>query len=173
VQQSFSMAMGAVIKTAAIDFSDFPLEVGAAFDLWLTYLAARTGLGAYYVPERLARYRSHSASQTAAISPANLRAAQYVYSRLLQNPGLTEYADFFRKRRAEMQIAEGIAMLRRGSAREARAHLCTTIRSRKNFKVVAALLLALAGDSAALTALSGYDYVKRTFHIPQKYQSAR
>jgi glycosyltransferase involved in cell wall biosynthesis len=168
VQQSFSMAMGAVVRTAAIELWDFPLEVGSAFDLWLTYLAARTGLGAYYLPDRLARYRSHSASQTAAMSPENLRAAQYVYSRLLDDPKLTEFHDCFRKRHSEMEAAECVALLRAGRIPEARARLRSVTRSRKNIKLAAALLLAVGGAAPARLAFVGYDHISRALRSLEK-----
>ena len=57
-------AMAALFRKSAIDWNDFPAEVGTFYDAWLTYLAARTGAGAFYDPRRLTRYRIHGQSET-------------------------------------------------------------------------------------------------------------
>ena len=56
-------AMAALFRKAAIDWGDFPRR-SKCFDVWSTYLAARTGAGAFYDPRRLTRYRIHGQSET-------------------------------------------------------------------------------------------------------------
>jgi hypothetical protein len=57
------MAMGAMFRRAALP-AVLPEDAGPAYDLWLTYLLARTGGGACYVPQRLSAWRSHPANLT-------------------------------------------------------------------------------------------------------------
>jgi glycosyltransferase involved in cell wall biosynthesis len=91
VSQSIPMAMGAVFRTSILDQADYPPRVGGSYDTWLAYLAARTGMAAYYVPERLTRYRLHPGSGTARRGISNLREAVYMRTRLLRAPDLAPW----------------------------------------------------------------------------------
>lgn len=63
--QTIPMAMGCVFRRAALP-ATLPAGAGPAYDLWLTYLLARTAGGAWYVPERLSAWRSHPSNLTSA-----------------------------------------------------------------------------------------------------------
>lgn len=65
--QTIPMAMGAMFRRSALP-ATLPAHAGPAYDLWLTYLLARTGCGAFYVPERLSAWRSHAGNQTSLAS---------------------------------------------------------------------------------------------------------
>ena len=58
------MAMATLWRRAAVPFDQMPPEVNSAYDVFLAYLAARDGGAAWYVPERLTRYRVHGQSAT-------------------------------------------------------------------------------------------------------------
>lgn len=156
VQQSIPMVMGAVIRTDAIDFTNFPLDTGPHYDLWLTYVAAKSGKGACYLPERLVRYRVHATAQTASQSPENSASSKYIYSRFLNDPDLREYYDIFRARYAEAQVAHGIALLRQGSVREARSELIAAMRAGFNSIAAIALLLSFSGTRIVRGAMAFY-----------------
>jgi glycosyltransferase involved in cell wall biosynthesis len=156
VQQSIPIVMGAVIKTRAIDFTDFPLAAGPHFDLWMTYLAGKTGKGAYYLPARLVRYRVHPSAQTGSTSPENSAATKYIYSRLLKDPELREYYAVFRGRYAQAQVAHALALLRQGSAREARSELAAAMHEKFNARVAFALMLSFLGTGIARVAMTTY-----------------
>jgi len=156
VQQSIPMVMGAVIKTNAVELTDFPPDAGPHYDLSLTYLAARTGKGASYLPERLVRYRVHPTAQTASQSPENSASSKYIYSRLLNDPQLREYHAVFRARYVEAQVAHGMALLRQGSAREARNELASAMRSGFNARAAFALLLSFLGTGFVRGTITVY-----------------
>jgi glycosyltransferase involved in cell wall biosynthesis len=63
--QSIPVAMGALFRRAALP-SRWPTTAGPAYDLWLSYLLARNGAGAFYIPERLSSWRTHDANLTSA-----------------------------------------------------------------------------------------------------------
>ena len=63
VRQSIPMAMGAMFRRSALTV-ECPPSAGPAYDLWLTYLLARSGAGAVYVPERLSAWRTHAGNLT-------------------------------------------------------------------------------------------------------------
>ena len=156
VEQSIPMVMGAVIRTDAIDFTNFPIDTGPHYDLWLTYLAAKSGKGACYLPERLVRYRVHATAQTASQSPENSASSKYIYSRLLNDPDLREYHDIFRAQYAEAQVAHGIALLRQGSVTEARSELIAAMRTGFNSRAAIALLLSFSGTRIVRGAMAFY-----------------
>jgi len=160
VQQSIPFVMGAVVRTAAIDFQDFPAEVGPHYDLWLTYLAARTGLAAYYVPERLVRYRVHAGSHTASRSTQSSAATLYICSRFVEDQRLAEYAAIFRARYMDAQVAHGLALLRRGSIDQARSQLFEAFRTRMNLKAATALIISLIGATGSRGLLGTYDQLR-------------
>ena len=91
VRQSIPMAMGAVFRKSILDRADYPPRIGGSYDHWLAYLAARDGQAAYYVPQRLTRYRLHAGSGTVQRGTKNLRNTIYVRSRLLRAPVLAPW----------------------------------------------------------------------------------
>jgi glycosyltransferase involved in cell wall biosynthesis len=68
VYRSIWTASATVFRRDAIDWEEIPSEAGIAVDLYLAYLGARTGGGAWYCKRRLARYRVHERSTTASFA---------------------------------------------------------------------------------------------------------
>jgi glycosyltransferase involved in cell wall biosynthesis len=94
VNQGVPAAMAALFRKEAIDWSDFPAEVGTFYDVWLNYLAARTGAPGFYDPARLTRYRVHQASETNAWTNLSgrlraLRQSEFMLGRCLTDPALS------------------------------------------------------------------------------------
>lgn len=58
VRQTVPMAMGTVFRRSALDHSGL-IDVGPAYDLWLTYSLAREGGAAWYNSDRLSQWRVH------------------------------------------------------------------------------------------------------------------
>jgi glycosyltransferase involved in cell wall biosynthesis len=92
-------AMAALFRKSAIDWTDFPEGVGTFYDLWITYLSARTGARAYYEPRRLTRYRVHNQSETRSWGSSQgrlraLRQSELVLQRYLEDPALREFRSF-------------------------------------------------------------------------------
>jgi glycosyltransferase involved in cell wall biosynthesis len=117
-------AMAAVFRKSAIDWSDFPPEVGTFYDAWITYLSARTGAGAHYEPRRLTRYRVHQQSETRswAAGPGRLRAlrqAEFVGRRYLQDDALAEVRPALAREYAHVVISTATALLEMGNGDEA------------------------------------------------------
>ncbi len=143
VWNSVPMAMGAVIRRDAIDWSDFPIGVGTTYDLWLTYLACRTGRGAYYNPGRLTRYRVHGASETGQGRLRVDRGQIYCYGRFLGDPRLRDLAKDFRRLRGLSQVDLGMKLLRTGHVRQARPCLWAGLRQAPTPRTAAAAGLSL------------------------------
>lgn len=60
--QSIPMAMGSIFRRSSLP-SELP-SAGPAYDLWLTFLLARTGGPAFFVNERLSSWRNHEDNTT-------------------------------------------------------------------------------------------------------------
>lgn len=63
--QTIPMAMGCIFRKNALP-SELPRDAGPSYDFWLTYLLARGGAGACYVPHRLSAWRCHEGNLTSA-----------------------------------------------------------------------------------------------------------
>lgn len=85
------LAMGSVFRIDAFDWSRVVKDVGGAYDYWITCLLAASGKRAYYVPQRLTRYRVHEAMETARQAPDKNNNLVYINQTLLRDemfPGL-------------------------------------------------------------------------------------
>ena len=109
-------AMAALFRKSAIDWTDFPEGVGTFYDLWITYLAARTGAKAYYEPRRLTRYRVHNQSETRSWGSSQgrlkaLRQSELVLQRYLEDPALREFRSLVERQYARTVGALVFALL--------------------------------------------------------------
>ncbi|HEY7375560.1 MAG TPA: glycosyltransferase [Polyangia bacterium] len=125
IWQAVPAAMAAVFRKSAIDWTDFPAEVGTYYDIWLAYQAARGGAGAHYEPRRLTRYRVHGQSETGSwVSAAGrlraLRQAEFVFRRYLQDPGLRDLRAVIEAEYARRVIALALALIDSGDVAAAR-----------------------------------------------------
>jgi glycosyltransferase involved in cell wall biosynthesis len=121
-------AMAALFRKSAIDWSDFPPEVGTFYDGWLTYLSARTGAAAHYEPRRLTRYRVHEKSETLSWGSGAgrlraLRQAEFCGRRYLQDPALAEVRPAMEDEYGRTVLSLAAALVERGEGDEATALL--------------------------------------------------
>jgi GT2 family glycosyltransferase len=123
VSMSIPVAQASVIRRGAIDWRDFPPETGSAYDQWLGYLACRTGLACYYVPERLMKYRAHGGSSTQSATDEGSIGMLLLYARLMALPELTELRKEIEVRCGASHLTYGLFLLQTGRSREARRHL--------------------------------------------------
>ena len=98
VQQAVPAVMTSVFRRSAVPFDDLLRVLPANFDYWLAWLASRSGGGAYYVPQRLSRYRVHSGQGTVKARPAWADAEVMMMARLLAEPGLGHLRPVFTRR---------------------------------------------------------------------------
>ena len=128
VNQSVPAAMAALFRKDAIDWTDFPPEIGTHYDVWLTYLSARTGSAGYYDPRRLTRYRVHQASETVAWGRLSgrlraLRQSEFMLRRCLGDPALASIRPVMEGRYRQTVNSLTIALLEDGNPGEAREML--------------------------------------------------
>jgi glycosyltransferase involved in cell wall biosynthesis len=133
VRRAICVMSGALMRRDAADWSDLPAEVSIGCDLYLAYLAARSGGACYYVPRRLMQYRYHDATLSTAVaidvetSICNARAAVYYWNRFLRERGLGGERYFEMKR--GLNALRLVALLaRRGKAASAAGEFMTFVR---------------------------------------------
>ena len=125
IWQAVPAAMAAVFRKSAIDWNDFPVEVGTYYDIWLAYQAARKGAGAFYDPRRLTRYRVHNQSETRSWSSAAgqikaMRQAEFVFRRYLEDPDFRDLRGVVEREYARKVISLAEGLIRAGDVAEAR-----------------------------------------------------
>lgn len=147
VDLSIPLAMASVYKKEAIDWDDFPPEVNSFYDRWLIYLACRTGMAAYYYPERLTRYRVHSTSATATGGLDISTSSVTCHNRFVQDERLKELWPDLRRMRELSYTKLGIIQLQLGHLNEARRSLLTGMKDRPNVRAVGALCLSFVPKS--------------------------
>lgn len=112
---------GAVFRRSAIDWYEFPDDIDPVYDTWLCYLASRDGAGAYYVPERLARYRIHAAQMTALSDwmPQRMRA----FERWLDDPRIADLHGEIRRLKGDNEVRYGLKLVGSGQRDHGRSRL--------------------------------------------------
>lgn len=87
MNQTIPMAMGSMFRRSALQ-DPVPMQAGPAYDLWLTYLLCRRGMGAWYCPQRLSSWRSHATNLTSAGDIALLNGGASCWAAVAQDPAM-------------------------------------------------------------------------------------
>lgn len=145
-----------VIRRSAIDWNDFPAEIGTGYDMWVAYLASREGAGAHYSPKRLMRYRWHPGAESAS---RDQRYRIYCYNRFLADERLRPIRPALQRVAAESSTSHGISLLRTGRGREARAPLLEGLKHAPELRGVLGLALSFLPQTTFRTA----DRLYRTY----------
>ena len=128
VHRSICTASAAMLRRDAFDFATVPPEIGITIDLYVAYLAARTGRGCYYVPQRLAGYRQHTNSQTSRFESVawritEARGAVFYWDRFLHDPAVLRGRRYFDMKRGFNALIVVLGTLRQGKLRPALQYL--------------------------------------------------
>ncbi len=158
VDQSVFMALATLVRTEAVDWKK-PFEAGVFWDCYSTYLACRTGRGAYYCSQRLAYYRVHpqsenmmSGSRSAQAKIRKGKAGAFCHQRFMEDENLRDYRSHFQKEWAHANTTLGIGFLRLGQPLEARPYLQKALKYHKlNLRTLAAYSLSYLPQSVAHT----------------------
>ncbi|CAA9221844.1 MAG: Glycosyltransferase PglI [uncultured Acidimicrobiales bacterium] len=147
VDRALPVAMATVFRKDSIDWNDFPPEVASVYDLWLAYLACRNGGAAYYVPERLTRYRHHGGAMTAHSRYDEFFV--YCYDRFLSDPRLADAHDAIRREAGPFHTGLGLALVAHGDRARGRRHLARGLRSHPDLRSVSGLVCSALPASAS------------------------
>ncbi|NMG06418.1 glycosyltransferase family 2 protein [Brasilonema sp. UFV-L1] len=156
VDRAVSTATAAVIRRDVVDWDSIPPEVGGSWDVYLNYLCCRSGLGAYYYPERLTRYRVHEQTDTMLSGSQNyqakIRKAQadlFCYERFIEDEKLQELKPYFQQQWGFVSTTLGIGLMRSQQLKEARHYFWRSLRQKLSLRTLAALFLSFTSPKIA------------------------
>ncbi|MBD2430956.1 MULTISPECIES: glycosyltransferase family 2 protein [Fischerella] len=156
VDQAVASAMAAVIRNDLIDWDSIPPEVGGSWDVYLTYLCCRTGMGAYYCPQKLTRYRRHDQTETMQSGRLNYQAKirksqadMFCLEIFMQDENLQEFKTYFQQQWVKVSTSLGIGLMRAEQTKQARPYLWRSLRQQLNLRTIAALMLSFTPPKIA------------------------
>jgi len=91
VDSVIPMVMTAIFRKSILEGAEYSSRVGGSYDYWLSYLAVKGGKAAYYIPQRLTRYRLHQEQGTVIRGVRNLRDSIYVRRKIMASPEVMPY----------------------------------------------------------------------------------
>jgi hypothetical protein len=106
-------ASAAVIRRDAIDWNAIPAACGVGVDLYIAYLAARTGEGAWYCDKRLVHYRVHDKSTTASFASIEAlmrcsRNAMFYWHEFAEDARVSSIEPYFRIKLLQNKFRFGV-----------------------------------------------------------------
>lgn len=143
VAGSVPIVMSTIIRRDAIDWTAVPPRSGIVFDLWLAYAIGATDRGAWYSPERLARYRVHPERLTRTGGITLHRSFLYCWRLFLADPRLAPYAHELRTRIQEGQENLALGLMQAGDLAGARREARLGLRMGFHLRGLGILLLSL------------------------------
>lgn len=156
VEKAVSPAMAAVIRRDIIDWNSFPHEVEGSWDMFISYLASRDGLGAYYYPQKLTRYREHEQTDTKQSGSRNpeskIRKARgdlFCYEQFIADERLKDIRPYFQDAHAHVSTTLGVGLMRNEKLSEARSYFWRALQEKFSLRTLAALVLSFTPPSLA------------------------
>ena len=127
VYRSICVFSATVLRRFAIDWASIPRDLDFSVDVYLCYLAARTGLGCYYIPQRLSHYRYHAGSQASSLKRreqrlTNARDAMFYWDRFLRDDAIGN-KHYFEMKRGFNAFVIIMMLLQSGRRRQALTEL--------------------------------------------------
>jgi glycosyltransferase involved in cell wall biosynthesis len=140
VSQSIPMLTGTVFRRSALSLPDMDRQAGSACDLWMSYLLCRGGQGAYYVPERLVRYRVHPGAESA--QPSNRQEGNiWVWQQLSADPAMAKWRRQMRRKLARAHQMTALLSLWQYGWRTSFGHALAGFRLKPD--ILGAIVIAL------------------------------
>lgn len=149
IDQAIFISCAAVLRRDVIVLSELP-QAGVFWDYYLAYLACRTGLGAYYYPERLAYYRRHPASENMLSGTRNAqakirkgKAGIFCYQQFAKDAPDARIKKHFEREWAHASTTTAIGLIRDRQINAARPYLMQALRqSPFNIRTLVTLILS-------------------------------
>jgi hypothetical protein len=162
VDRAVFFVAATVFRNGLVDWDDVPPEVAPPYEVWMTYLASRDGAAAYYVPERLMRYRVHAeaASETRLERPV-----VWTYDQILLDDRLTELRADILRASAPFRVSLGLSLLAEGKATEARGYLWQGLRTGVPLRAGVGLGISLLPPPTRAAAIERLRFASRRRRI--------
>ena len=138
------LAMGALVRAAAIPSDRIVRDVAGAYDFWISSLLAASGGAFYYVPARLTRYRVHGEMETNRRDPEKTRCLAFIARSLLGEPAFVEQHEFLQRWLASLTVRAGRDYLYFDRVADARQSFRSAFRMSAGWKPLAGYLVSMA-----------------------------
>lgn len=164
INKSIPTAAACIIRRELINWDTIPTEVGGMWDLYLTYLCCISDYGAYYLPQRLTKYREHLYTDTMQSgkrdAEAKIRKAKselFCYQQFLEDEKMQKFHSHFQKKYLESHTTLAIGLLRIGHIKEARPYIWKVIKAHNfNLRNLVTLILSYIPQSITNQLLGSY-----------------
>ena len=147
INNSICTASAAIIRREMVPWQELEM-VGVYWDMYLSYLLSRGGMGLYYSPQYLVRYRIHEQSETFVSGARNAQAKirkgisdVTCHTAFLNDDRLIELHSIFQKRLAHAQVTLGVGLLRDGQVNEARLSIQRSFKNSVSLRALISFLL--------------------------------
>jgi glycosyltransferase involved in cell wall biosynthesis len=163
------LASAAMLRRSALALDDIPPELHHAYDIWISYLATRSGAGVVYEPRRLVRERRHAQQIGSPVaSTPMLGDLALFYERVWHEPSFAVDRDVLAERLAETKANWAIALLRDGDYKRAREAARRSTEVKRSLRGGAAVgAAALPPRASRLLARSASDGLGRWRRLTQ------
>ncbi len=153
VHRAVFFVAATVFRNGIIDWDDVPPEVAPPYEVWLTYLACRDGRAAYYVPERLMRYRVHdeTATRLSRLEGGHV----YTYDRILGDGRVQDLAPELLRSSAPFRASLGLSLLAEGRPELGRQYLLQALAHGARVNASIGLALSLLPSRACASSIKG------------------
>jgi hypothetical protein len=140
-RRSIAPAVAAVFRRGAADWTQIPDDVGPAYDVWMGYLACRTRMPAYYIPDQLTNYRTHVSMQTSVGHLQHALGAACALQFMLDDPLMAPLRADLEQMWSRTELSAGIAFLDNGQRLNGRKHIRRALRVNRTLRCFVALEL--------------------------------
>ena len=135
------LAMASVFRKDAIDLELLVKDVSGAYDFWISCLLAASRQPAYYVSERLTRYRIHGAMETGRKAPDKSENMVFIYHKLIDLGAFPNKNYLLTSRYSQALYRVGRDNLLFNHVRDARVHFLQSLKVAKSSKTIISLLV--------------------------------
>jgi glycosyltransferase involved in cell wall biosynthesis len=141
LDHTIPLAMAALFRKDAVNWDLLVENVAGAYDFWISCLLASSGRPAYYVPQRLSKYRVHSSTETARRAADKNENMVFIYARLIELSLFPQLEASLRRRYREALFVCGKDYLFFGRVSKAREYFLRSLKASLNGKALAGFAL--------------------------------
>jgi glycosyltransferase involved in cell wall biosynthesis len=134
------LAMASLFRKDAIEQEFLVKDVSGAYDFWISCLLAASNQPAYYVSQRLTRYRVHGAMETGRKSPDKSENLVYIYRKLIDLEAFPSKKSLLMSKYSYALYRVGRDNLLFNRVRESRIKFLQSLKVEKRKRTVVSLL---------------------------------
>ena len=138
-----SLPAGAAIFRRSVVTPEFiDIRARGSIDMWLFYRCLKTGLGAYFVPERLMNYRRHASGMSVSMPFEMIEGHLFRYQEYLADSEIARFHPAIQGKLAEALEWQGMALLRSGRFSESRTSFRRAVKISPTPKAILGVILS-------------------------------